>query len=379
MSAAGLRFVNEMGMDDRVFSAGVVGLGVNRCLQLLDRGKKQSLRHLSGGQPADAAEKVLETALFSKGAAVELSNSKHKVISQARSDLHEALKQSYGELFRTNYWLSGIGLIGAVLATLAILLVYADSYQSSIEGIIAGVLVPLIPIMIGCGMVRSGRRLGGGRGRFRFLIGLLVTAIAVLVGIAILGHHIGYGLAIAPAMVPYVLAGFGALGFVWLRAPSSDGRRIMDQIDGFKQYLDVAEEDRLEFLNPPKKTPELFERFLPYAIALNVENSWANRFTSVLAAAGVGAAVSSWYVASNGTLSQDSSGSHDVSHNISSLTERLGDHLSNTISAASVPPGSSSSTGSGSSGSSFSSDSGGGSSGGGSSGGGGGGGGGSGW
>ena len=60
-------------------------------------------------------------------------------------------------------------------------------------------------------------------------------------------------------------------------------------------YLGVAEEDRLNALNPPEKTPELFERFLPYAVALDVENRWAERFAGVLAAAGAGAAVGSWY------------------------------------------------------------------------------------
>jgi uncharacterized membrane protein len=148
------------------------------------------------------------------------------------------------------------------------------------------------------------------------------------------------------------------LGFRWLQAASMQGRRVMDQIDGFKHYLDVAEEDRLEFLNPPEKTPELFERFLPYAIALHVENSWANRFTGVLAAAGVGAAVSSWY-----------DGEDFSAGRISSFAERVSDDLSRTISSASTPPGSSGGDSSSS----------GGSSGGGSSGGGGGGGGGSGW
>lgn len=167
--------------------------------------------------------------------------------------------------------------------------------------------------------------------------------------------------------MPYVLAAFGRLGFGWLQAPSREGGKLLDQIDGFKQYLSVAEEDRLEFLNPPKKTPELFERFLPYAIALDVENSWANRFTGVLAAAGVGAAVSSWY----------SSSTNFSADHVGSFADRIGDSLSSTIAAAAVPPGSSSSTGS--FGGSTSSDSGGGSSGGGSSGGGGGGGGGSGW
>ena len=135
----------------------------------------------------------------------------------------------------------------------------------------------------------------------------------------------------------------------------------MDQIEGFRQYLSVAEEDRLEHLNPPKKTPELFEKFLPYAIAVDCENTWAQRFAGVLAAAGVGAAVSSWY--SGDRMSTDS---------ITSFTDRLGSTLPSTISSAATPPGSSGGGG----GSDFGSS---GSSGGGSSGGGGGGGGGSGW
>jgi uncharacterized membrane protein len=144
----------------------------------------------------------------------------------------------------------------------------------------------------------------------------------------------------------------------------------MDQIDGFKQYLGVAEEDRLEFLNPPQKTPELFERYLPYAIALDVENTWAERFTSILAAAGVAAAVASWYSGSNFTSSSSNSGGVD------SFVDRIGDGLSTTIASAATPPGS---TGSDWSSGSSASDFGGGSSGGGDSGGGGGGGGGSGW
>ena len=95
----------------------------------------------------------------------------------------------------------------------------------------------------------------------------------------------------------------------------------MDQIDGFKQYLSVAEEDRLEYLNPPKKTPELFEKFLPYAIALDVENSWAKKFTGVLAAAGVGAAVASWYTGDEHstrsvTLLRRSPGRQPVEHHL---------------------------------------------------------------
>jgi uncharacterized membrane protein YgcG len=352
MSAAGMRFVHEMGMDNRVFTAGIVGLGVNRCLKLFDREGGQSLRHVENGHPADAAEKALEKELFAKGATLALNNTKHEVISSARSKLHKALKDSYGALFSNNTWAAVAGVAGAVLVTVIIAGAYGESYpRNAGEIIFAGMCIPLLPIMLGCSMIRSGRRLGGHRGDLK----------AVFVG-----SNIGFGYAMIPAVVPYVLAAFAVLGFGWLKAPSPEGRKIMDQIDGFKQYLSVAEEDRLEFLNPPKKTPELFERFLPYAIALNVENSWANRFTGVLAAAGVGAAVSAWYSSSNNSFGPD---------NVGSFTDRVSDSLSTTIASASVPPGSSSSTSSWSGSSSSS----GGSSGGGDSGGGGGGGGGSGW
>jgi len=57
----------------------------------------------------------------------------------------------------------------------------------------------------------------------------------------------------------------------------------MDQIEGFTMYLSVAEKERLELLHPPEKTPELFEKYLPYAFALDVENEWSEQFAEVLA------------------------------------------------------------------------------------------------
>jgi uncharacterized membrane protein YgcG len=358
MSAAGVGFVHGLGMDNRTFAAAVVGLGVNGCLKLTDRDDKQVLRHLTNGKPVDAAEQATLIALFAKGRSVELDDSNHETISGASQALSKALEQSYGRMFRNNLWFSGLGFLGALTATAAIMAAYGISYGDNASGIIAGIAIPLIPLMIAASVFKSGWKQDPGHGRVRMLTGLIVAAVFIFIGVSIVSYNAGFGPAIWPAMVPYVLAPLAGIGFRWLQAPSMQGRRVMDQIDGFKQYLSVAEEDRLEFLNPPEKTPELFERFLPYAIALHVENSWATRFAGVLAAAGVGAAVSSWY-----------DGQDFSADRVSSFAERVSDDLSRTISSASSPPGSSGGD----------SSSGGGSSGGGSSGGGGGGGGGSGW
>ena len=90
-----------------------------------------------------------------------------------------------------------------------------------------------------------------------------------------------------PAILVLVAMGFvNALFYHLLKAPTLSGRKIMDQIEGFKLYLSVAEKERLNLLNPPEKTPALFEKYLPYALALNVENAWSEQFAEVLAQAG---------------------------------------------------------------------------------------------
>ena len=141
---------------------------------------------------------------------------------------------------------------------------------------------------------------------------------------------------VIPVLLPLILFPLAGSAFNWMKAHTREGRKVVDQIEGFRQYLGVAEEARLEALNPPNKTQELFERFLPYAIALDVENHWARRFAGVLAAAAAAGAASSWY-----------SGSSDWGSNPTGLAHHLGSGLTSTISSAATAPGSSSGSGGG--------------------------------
>jgi uncharacterized membrane protein len=59
------------------------------------------------------------------------------------------------------------------------------------------------------------------------------------------------------------------------------GIETRDKIKGFKLFLSVTEKDRLAFHNAPEKKPELFERYLPYAMVLGVEKEWAKQFESL--------------------------------------------------------------------------------------------------
>ena len=119
-----------------------------------------------------------------------------------------------------------------------------------------------------------------------------------------------------------------------LPAYSVAGRKLQDQIEGLRYYLGVAEQDELRRLKAPEQTPQEFARFLPYALALGVEKTWADRFAAVLGAAAVTAAVAHYYAAGHGG---GLFGGNDVGSFASSL-----DGLGSTVSAAATPPGSSS-------------------------------------
>ncbi|MDX1735260.1 MAG: DUF2207 domain-containing protein [Halioglobus sp.] len=128
--------------------------------------------------------------------------------------------------------------------------------------------------------------------------------------------------------------------FAWLlRAPSMRGRRLMDRSEGFKLYLEVAEKDELNLRNPPEMTPQLFEAYLPFAIALGVEQKWAEQFSRVFAALrGENAYHPTWY-----------RGSFDPV-NVARFSQSVGSGLNSAISSAATAPGSSSGGGGGSSG-----------------------------
>jgi uncharacterized membrane protein YgcG len=183
--------------------------------------------------------------------------------------------------------------------------------------------------------------------------GTLVLATLVALAIAI-GSSIAGG---SPLLVTGIAVMLVAVLFIaWRLMPaySVPGRKLRDEIEGLRQYLGVAERASLARMQAPELTPQEFARMLPFALALGVEKTWADRFATVAGAAAVAAAVDSYY-----------HGDDMDGFTASSLGSSLGD-LSSTVSSASSPPGSSS--GSSSNGG-----------GGGSSGGGGGGGGGSGW
>lgn len=67
----------------------------------------------------------------------------------------------------------------------------------------------------------------------------------------------------------------------WMPAKTKKGVLAKEYIFGLKNYLQVAEADRLKFHNAPEKNPQTFEKLLPFAMVLGVEKQWAKQFESI--------------------------------------------------------------------------------------------------
>lgn len=280
-SPAALRFIRRMSSDTRCITADLLALAVAGHLRIeREKGLLKddwSLHHLPGGEVAALVDspRALLAGLFRDGDTLELKNSNHALLQAAIAAQTKALESAYaGRMFQRNYGSMGIAFaIGAIGLALA----------SAVSG-------------------------GGG------------IALIAVIGVLMLVAVITFAL-----LVP---------------APTVEGRKLLDEIEGLKLYLGVAERDELARLPGPDAPPALdaqrYQFLLPYALALDVEAAWTEKFTAAVGTAAAEAATANigWYRGGNLT-------------SLNQLTSSLGSSLGSQIASASSPPGSSSGGGGG--------------------------------
>lgn len=165
---------------------------------------------------------------------------------------------------------------------------------------------------------------------------MMFWVVAAIVGALALGALLG----LLPMLIVVALLATNYAFAYWLRAYTPEGRRVLDQIEGFKLFLTEVHSDRLQRVNAPAKTSSLFEKYLPYALALGLEQAWTQQFLGVVAAA---AAVAegrptayspAWYSTDGGGF--DSGG----------FAATFRSHFSSAVSSATTPASSGFSSGS---------------------------------
>jgi len=303
ISAAACRYLLKMGYDHKVFGAAVLGCAAKGHCSITEAKGVFTLEKSPAERPKtrlDGGERAVFSALLGARESIKLETDNHAAVARARKKLKEVLRHSYGKYFRTN----SLYFYGGVLVSVLALCCFILSSPQILVGIVPMGLGGIFAAVFG-GMLRAEwrkKRAGGKGSGFGIALGVvffLFAMIFVVFGTAVMARSLNYPVLGAVSLLVILNAVFNFL----LKQPSPAGRALMDRIEGFKLFLGVAEKDRLRFVSPPPMTSELFECYLPYAVALGVEQPWSERFSALLERSGQAPSsrTVSWYSGSTGS------------------------------------------------------------------------------
>ncbi len=342
-SPSAMRYIEKMGYDQKTFAAAVINMAVKGFLSIREKDDSYVLvRNRIDQDALTTEEKKIADKLFSAGSEIELKSANHEIISRSLSALKDSLTLSYEKIYfltNTRYFVPGV-LLSVVLIVASVLL-----GRKTDLGVFLSVwltvwslgVVFLLFVVIG----RWKEAIHERKDKPSSLGGVIILSLFSLP--FLMGEGFGlYALADQTSVwlivVLLLLVFINYLFYHLLKAPTRAGANVMSQFEGFKMFLSVTEKDRLNLINPPEKTPALFEKYLPYALALDVEQAWAEQFSGILSHAGEEGVTYSphWY-----------SGSSWSAASMSNFTESLGSTFAGAIASSATAPGSSSGGGGG--------------------------------
>lgn len=298
-SPALVHYVHTMGWGKSgwtAFSAALISLATKELIEIGKQGKKNTLT-VTGQHPKDPlppGEAVIYGDLKSMSP-VTIDKTSGPKLAKTKTAFIAALEAENRKVYFNNHLLYVVLGILIGIGALAIM-------------VLTGVLDPLFVFFAAfaavfisiAGTVARSFWQGQGIGRFfaMAILGVFVANLGAVTFDVIDFANVDFPFVAAVTIIAVTLV-FAIL----MRAPTVHGRKVMDEIDGFRMYLDTAEKERLNFRDEPEMSVSRFEAILPYAMALGVEKPWSTRFENDLsrnAVTGAGANYSPhWYSGGN--------------------------------------------------------------------------------
>lgn len=269
-SAAAIRYIHKRSFDLKTFVCIIVQLAVKKCLAISTKGKNNVL--VSQGIHSNLSEeeqKVYER-LFKNDKQLSIVKSNASIINVAQSYCEIALKKiNIEQYFKKNSELKQTSFFMFLISLLLMFAVF---------------LFILKPMMFTIGGLTVVALLFWFFKKFRSCFVTFFAIISIffiisfsvftIVGAQFVGKEIFLGIVVI-LVISYIVY------YKNMTKKTQKGQKISAQIKGLKMYLETAEENRLNMLYVPERTPQLYEKMLPYAMALDVENKWGEKFVDV--------------------------------------------------------------------------------------------------
>jgi hypothetical protein len=304
-SPAALRYVWRGAFDQKTVVADLVDLAVKKRLAILeDVSGSYILGRLKSNPPNTGAplggreglapkitpdEKLILKKLFAAGDTIRLGPAHHTLVGGAVEALHYHLRSG---LERYYFRINGRYLIPGLLISLATVVRCGFAIQGGQPLLVFFVSTGLLPGSLAC-LTLGTLAIGG----WRYALSgpqhpptarKQAVVVSVICLLFFLGEAAGLGVlawAASPgvALVLVLMVVINGLFHHLRKAPMRSGRALLGQMESFRIFLTTTDWGHRDARLARKLTPDLFERFLPYAMALNVEKVWGEKFAAVLA------------------------------------------------------------------------------------------------
>jgi len=296
LSAAAARYVLTTGSDGRSLAAVIAELAARGCLRVEPLDGKYKLSRLMSDRATESnlapEEKDLLITLFEDGPVLELTPAmdQRNIAQNSRYVFHiqqQLQKRLAGLYFKRQ---SGVIALGILITFVTALLLAVSAHGRSttaalffsiwilFAGLCLGFLVEIAFIPACKDTIRSRSS------ALRLLPGLAaIVAFCGAIG-ALFGQlYEEVSPAFAATILALLLVNLGWAPFLKYTTPL--GRKTLDEIAGFRAFLESVERDRLEKLNLAGESPQHLDDCLSYAIALEVREAWGDHLTGTFFAA----------------------------------------------------------------------------------------------
>lgn len=320
-------------------SAAAINLGVNGHLKLEKNDGVMTLHRTSNASPASfpIGERTVIERVDANGGSLPLTEDMGTKIQTLANQFRGAMEGEH----RYDFYLHNLGWIvpGVLISILTIgaALIFGGMDEGSLAILIPVLFFAVIATFMAVQIAKRIR--DGSLGAKIQLAFYLVFAGVVVVNGGLTFFSTVLGSISNPLLIGAVatLVMLNLLFFWLMGAPTPLGQQRMAEVAGLRQYLSLAESDRMNMLGTPDMSPKHYETLLPYAVALGVEKPWTRAFQSWLAAAiaaGTAAAVSyhgpDWYTddgwGHGGAFSAD-----DIGDAFSNLSGDLADSFTEAL------------------------------------------------
>lgn len=273
------------------FSSSILNLAVKGKIKIKEMEKKWwSPNHYTltktGSSNADLAPEELAIMESFQGDVLDFDGEYNKEVEQLQKNYSEALNNQVSEFIAKgkNSQLVLLPFLYIIFVSLFMII------RLSVPGTFGlyNFCIIFISILIGTIIFSTIRS------KFKYMV--MIAILSLIIGTMIYFtknpmFHINIWLAFFIA--------FGIISiFIYeylINKPTKEKLRLKSLIEGFKMYLSSAEINQIESLNSPELTPELFEKYLPYAMALKVGDKWGHKFTKYLSKSGRATYNHDWY------------------------------------------------------------------------------------